>query len=426
MPLNWNPSRVFYGWWIVGASFLIAVYVGGVIFYGFTAFIEPIADEMGWSYTQISLAASLRGLETGFFAPIIGILADRWGSRRLIFCGALISAAGLMLLSTSNSLSTFYLSFVFIALGMSASTATVLMTAVANWFRKRIGLASGIAICGFGVGGLLVPLINRLIVTYDWRMTVTILAAGMLAVVLPLSLVFRHKPEDYGYLTDGKREDKQSGDSTRRPVTQKDIKAGQALRSGTFWRLAIASIYNVLVVSAVVTHVMPYLSTIRLSRSLSSLVAAAIPLTSVFGRLGLGWLGDKFGGKIIAASSCIAIGLGLICFGYTATTSTWVFSLLLILFLILFSIGYGGFAALRPAIASQYFGRSQFGVIFGLLIGIGWLGGVIGPTLTGWIYDTWGNYQISWFLIGGLSVVPLIALLTMVPIKDSTESIKKR
>ncbi len=160
MPLNWNPSRVFYGWWIVGASFLIAVYVGGVIFYGFTAFIEPIADEMGWSYTQISLAASLRGLETGFFAPIIGILADRWGSRRLIFCGALISAAGLMLLSTSNSLSTFYLSFVFIALGMSASTATVLMTAVANWFRKRIGLASGIAICGFGVGGLLVPLIN--------------------------------------------------------------------------------------------------------------------------------------------------------------------------------------------------------------------------------------------------------------------------
>ena len=422
MPLNWNPSRVFYGWWIVGASFLIAVYVGGVVFYGFTAFFEPIADEMGWSYTQISLAASLRGLETGFFAPIIGILADRWGSRRLIFSGALITAAGLMLLSTSNSLSTFYISFAFIALGMSASTATVLMTAVANWFRKRIGLASGIAICGFGVGGLLVPLINRLIVTYDWRMTVTILAAGMLTVVLPLSLVFRHKPEDYGYLTDGKREGKQSGDSTRRPVTQKDIKAGQALRSGTFWRLAIASIYNVLVVSAVVTHVMPYLSTIRLSRSLSSLVAAAIPLTSVFGRLGLGWLGDKFGGKIIAAGSCIAIGLGLISFGYTATARTWVFSLLLILFLILFSVGYGGFAALRPAIARQYFGRSQFGVIFGFLIGIGWLGGVIGPTLTGWIYDTWGNYQISWFLIGGLSVVPLIALLTMVPIKDSTES----
>jgi len=120
MPSTLNSSRIFYGWWIVGASFLIAVYVGGAVFYGFTAFFEPIVEEMGWSYTQISLAASLRGLETGFFAPIIGILADRWGSRRLIFGGALITAAGLMLLGSTNSLGIFYLSFALIALGMSA------------------------------------------------------------------------------------------------------------------------------------------------------------------------------------------------------------------------------------------------------------------------------------------------------------------
>ena len=65
MRLNWKPSHVFYGWWIVGASFLIALYVGGVVFYGFTTIFEPIAHELGWSYTQISFAASLRGLEMG-------------------------------------------------------------------------------------------------------------------------------------------------------------------------------------------------------------------------------------------------------------------------------------------------------------------------------------------------------------------------
>ena len=75
MPLNWKPSSVFYGWWIVGACFLISLYVGGVIFFGFTAFFEPIANEFGWSYTQISLAASLRGLEIGLLAPIFGVLA---------------------------------------------------------------------------------------------------------------------------------------------------------------------------------------------------------------------------------------------------------------------------------------------------------------------------------------------------------------
>lgn len=423
MPLIWNPSKVFYGWWIVFASFLIGAYVAGVVFYGFTAFFEPIANEMGWSYTQISLAFSLRGLEAGLFAPIFGILVDRWGSRRLIFGGALITAAGLILLSSTNSLSIFYVSFALIALGMSASTLTVLMTAVANWFREKIGLASGIAICGFGFGGLLVPLINRLIVIYDWRMTLTILAIGMLAIVIPLSLVFRQKPEDYGYVVDGKRKDliKHVGESNQRQVTERDIKTSQALKSGTFWRLAIATIYNTMVVSAVVTHVMPYLSTIRMSRSISSLVAAGIPLTSVFGRFGLGWLGDKFDRKTMAGISCIAMGLGLICFGYTATIGIWA----LVLFLILFSTGYGGLLSLRTAITREYFGRSKFGVIYGFLTGIGGLGSIIGPTLAGWIYDNWGNYQISWFLLGGLSTVALISLLTIGTVRNSVESAER-
>ena len=63
---------IYYGWWIVLASFVVAFYVAGTVFYGFTAFIEPLASEFGWSYTQISLAASLRGLEMGLLAPFAG------------------------------------------------------------------------------------------------------------------------------------------------------------------------------------------------------------------------------------------------------------------------------------------------------------------------------------------------------------------
>ena len=77
MPLNWKPSKVFYGWWIVGASAVIALYTGGSIYYGFTVIFEPIANEMGWSYTQISVAASIRNVEADVLAPIIGILVDR-------------------------------------------------------------------------------------------------------------------------------------------------------------------------------------------------------------------------------------------------------------------------------------------------------------------------------------------------------------
>ncbi|MFC1916439.1 MFS transporter, partial [Chloroflexota bacterium] len=194
---------MFYGWWIVGAAFVVALYVGGVVFYGFTAIFEPIADELGWSYTQISIAASLRGLEMGLLAPLSGILVDRWGPRRLVFSGAIFAAAGLFVLSHTTSLITFYVAFALIAVAMSFCTMTVLMAVIANWFRRKVGIASGIVVSGFGFSGLIVPLIVRLIELYEWRMTMIILALGMLVTVLPLSFLFRHKPEQYGYLPDG-------------------------------------------------------------------------------------------------------------------------------------------------------------------------------------------------------------------------------
>ncbi len=107
MHVNRNPSRVFYGWWVVGASFFISLYTGGVVFFGFTAVFEPIADEFGWSYAQISLAASIQGLEAGLLAPVTGLLVDRWGPRKLIFGGAIISGLGLILLSRITSLAMF-------------------------------------------------------------------------------------------------------------------------------------------------------------------------------------------------------------------------------------------------------------------------------------------------------------------------------
>jgi len=411
-----NPLKIFYGWWIVGGSFLTALYIGGVVFYGFTAFFEPIAQEMDWSYTQISLAASLRGLEMGIFAPLVGMLADRWGPRRLIFGGAIITAAGLFLLSSITSLGMFYLAFALIALGMSASTVTVLMTAVANWFHRRIGIASGIAICGFGFSGLLVPVIVRLIALYEWRITLTILALGTLLIVIPLSFLFRHKPEDYGNLPDGKGEEvtEYSSDSSASQAVEVEVKAKQALRSGAFWRLTLSFMYHMMVVTAVVTHVMPYLSSIGVGRSTSGMVAAGIPLISIFGRLGLGWLGDMFDRKLVTAGSFAVMGLGVICFGYASASGAWI----LVLFLVLFGIGYGGGNSLRPALGREYFGRSEFGTIFGLIIGIGAVGGIAGPTLAGWAYDNWGSYQVIWLLLGGISFLPVISALTIRPVKS--------
>ena len=417
MFLKGKPIRVFYGWWIVGASFLTALCVGGVVFYGFTAFFEPIANEMGWSYTQISLAASLRGLEIGILAPFTGILADRWGPRRLIASGVVITAAGLALLSTTTSLVMFYGAFALFAIGMSACSFTVLMTAVANWFRRKVGIASGIAICGFGFSGLLVPVIVRLIAVYEWRMALSVLALSMVVIVLPLSLLFRHKPEQYGYFPDGETESLRTNSNGPGQAVEVEVRIKQALKCGAFWRLALAFMYHMMVVSAAVTHVMPYLSSIGISRSISSLVATAIPLVSIFGRLGSGWLGDKFDRRLVATGSFAMIGCGMLFFEYVSTTSTW----MLVPFLVLFGIGYGGSNTLRSSLVREYFGRTNFGTIFGLIVGIGGIGGIIGPTLAGWAYDNWGSYYAIWFLFAVLAVVALISVLKITPVRHIVE-----
>ncbi len=415
-----KPPKIFYGWWIVAASLVTAAYAGGVVFYGFTAFIEPIANEMGWSYTQISLAASLRGLEIGILAPFFGILVDRWGPRRLIAGGAVISAVGMLLLGATTSLAMFYGAFALLAIGMSACTMTVLMTAVANWFHRKIGIASGIAISGFGFSGLLVPVIVRLIALYDWRTAATILALGMVVLVLPLSLFFRQKPEQYGYLPDGQTEvvvTQASDPGQLRPV-EVEVKTKEALKSGAFWRLSVAFWYHMLITSAIITHVMPYLSSVGFSRATASLVATAIPLISITGRLGIGWLGDKVDRKKVAAGSFTLMGCGTLFFAYASSTDIW----LLIPFLILFGFGYGGSNALRASLGREYFGRTSFGTILGLTIGIGAIGSIMGPTIAGWVYDTLGSYQLSWLVFAGLTVFAIIAALTMTPVRNNPEA----
>jgi MFS family permease len=414
---------VFYGWWIVGGAFLISVYVGGAIFYGFTAFFEPIIQELGWSYAQVSLASSLRGLEAGLLAPVLGILVDRWGSRRLIFLGSIIAAAGLLLISRTSSLIVFYAAFALLSLGTSACTGIVVLTAVANWFQRKIGIANAIALCGFGFSGLLIPGIVKLIDTYGWRGAFVIVAVGMVVVVLPLSILFRHKPEHHGLLPDGAVESERSGpEPPPQPASgaadpgAADMGTLQALKSGIFWGLTALSVCHMVVMSATITHVMPYLSSIGLTRSVSGFVAAAIPVASIAGRLLFGWVGDRYGRRSATAAAFIMIGLGIFCFGFASSEVYW----LLIPFVVLFGIGYGGSNTLRISLARVYFGRANFGGIFGLILGISVLGGIIAPPLAGWVFDATGSYRIIWFVYAALPFASLGTLATFPKTEDAT------
>ena len=411
MDFNYKRSKVFYGWYIVAAGLLITLYTGGVVQFGFTAVFEPIAEEFGWSYAAISLASSLRGFEVGLLAPIVGFLADRLGPRKLIFGGSILICLGFWILSRVSSLAMFYGAFALIALGMSTCTQTVFMVAIANWFRRRIGMAIGIVVSGIGLGGLIIPVVTRLVDVLQWRMAMVVVGLGTLVIVLPLSLVVRHKPEDYGYQPDGETSNGVDLSETQpsRTSIEVSISARQALKKRAFWYVSIASMCQVFVVGAVVTHIMPYLGSLGITRSLSSMVALIVPVTSIGGRLGSTWLGDKLGNRRIFTASFALLTVGLLLFGYITIERMW----LLVPFIITLSLGWGINVTIRISLLREYFGRGSFGTILGFTSGIMMLGNIAGAPLAGWVFDTWGTYQGAWLSFGFLTIVGALFALAI-------------
>ncbi len=400
--------KIFYGWWIVLACFLTNLYVSSIVFFGFTAFLDPLVKEFGWSYTQVSFAASLRGLEMGILAPLVGFLADRFGSRKLIFSGVMTVGFGLILLSLTRSLTMFYGSFILLAFGAGGCTSVATMTAVANWFKKNVGIAFAVMASGFGASGLIVPLIVRLIDGYGWRTALIILGLGMWALGIPLSFVIRNKPEQYGYVPDGKLAD---GRISEYEIQHEKVEISfrKALKKRSFLYLNLAEVMRFMVLTAVVLHIMPYLGSMGMSRPTAGLVAAAIPLFSIIGRFGFGWLGDVFDKRYVIAVTFGFMGMGMLAFSHMQ--SKWA----IYLFLLLFSPGFGGGAVLRGAVLREYFGRDSFGKMIGILMGFASIGGIIGPTLAGWVFDALGSYDFIWLVFAGCMSLGIILALRIKP-----------
>lgn len=399
---------IFYGWYIVFASFMLGFYVAGTIFYSFTAFIDPLVADFGWSYTQVSFASSLRGLEMGIFAPLVGVLVDRYGSRIMILIGMVIIGLSLVLLSVMNSLVVFYSCFLLLALGAGGCTSVVVMASVANWFQRRVGLALGIAVCGMGASGLMIPLVVKLIEAYQWRTTYLILGLGAWGLGIPLALVIRNRPEDYGLEIDGG-----SKTTVETPEdfeeTSIDFSYIRAMKNRSFLFIIATEAIRAMILGTVAMHIMPYLNTMNIPRSTAGFVAAGIPICSMIGRSGFGYLGDLFDKRRIMALTFALMVVGLGVFAYLKTI--W----FILLFLLTFAPGFGGGMIMRGAMIQEYFGRTSFGKMVGLAMGIGSVAGIVGPTLGGWVFDTFGSYVILWVGFIGLSVVGLWLTLLIRP-----------
>lgn len=328
--------------------------------------------------------------------------------------GMIVVGLSLVWLSTIQSLVMFYVCFLLLAFGAGGCTSVVVMSAVANWFKKKIGLAMGIAVCGFGASGIIVPVVVKLIEAFGWRNAFLYLGIGAWVIGIPLSMVIRNRPEDYGLLPDGERISENDFEEVEEEP-EVDIGFGQALKNRSFLLIVSAEWIRMMTVGTVITHIMPYLSSIGISRSMAGFISAGIPLCSIIGRFGFGWIGDYRDKRYM-----IAFGFGMISLGLFLFLRIQDSVIMVWFFLLTFAPGYGGGMSLRGAIIREYFGLASFGKMVGLTMGVSSVAGIIGPTLGGWVFDTFGSYGPLWAGFAVLNLAGIVLILMVRPYQNGT------
>ena len=386
------------------------VYYGAIFIYGFTAFVGPIAATFGWSMTQISLASSLRSLETGVFNPVWGAVADRYSARKLMLFALIVTALGMFCLSQTKNLFMYYLGFLVMGVGSSLLSAILPATLISRWFRRDIGKATGIFYTSGGIGGALVPVVTIIIDRIDWQTTLLFAAIGFLVLGIPLSFIIRNRPEDYGLLPDGKTR----AIGPQEPAHAYNFSTGikEVLRVRAFWHINIVTLFQSASMAIIILYMMPYFTVLGMDRATASMAVMLYTLVSIAGRLSLGALSDILRKSYLIAFTVLMMGIGLfILWLIQGDSPFW----LMLLFAITYGVGLSGALVLRPPILAEYFGVGKFGTIFGLCSIFITIGGVGGAPAAGWVFDTYLDYKPVWLVLIGFAAIALISILTIPP-----------
>lgn len=409
-------NRVFYGWYIVAAGMGIHLWVSIAWIYGMQVFFAPIVQTFGWSRAVISGAFSLQRLEGSIITPIEGFLLDRFGPRKMILVGVTMSGAGMILMSFLQSIWMFYAAVLLISLGNSASSGIPRNWAIVHWFRRLRGRVLGIGATGAVISGPLLIIVVWLVENLGWRMAFVVLGVATWCICIPLGLVFRSRPEEYGYLPDGDLPDEDSEGKSpteaspvvhgRGAPTDSGLTIAQALRTRTFWIVAVIFGAQSMGVSAMMVHMIPYFESRGFSSTQAASVLGLYTLLSVFGRLGGGWIMDFVDRRVVLAGllACQAFAFLIL----ANTTTYW----MVFPFALLYGTAFGGMIPSRGMIISTYFGTESFGAMDGLTQSVAVLGGMVGPVLMGWVFDATQSYVLAIYFLAGVAAlaVPLTFL----------------
>ena len=393
-----DSKRFFYGWYMVGAGSALQFLQAGLMTQSFGAYVAVLQAERGWSKTALSGAAALQQMESAILGPFLGWFIDRFGPEALIRVGVIVFGIGLMLLSRTQTLFEFYAAFLVVALGASFCGMFPINTALIHWFERWRARALSSMSIGLALGGVSVPIIAWSLQTYGWRATA--FASGVIAIVagLPLAMVIKRRPEDYGETIDGLPPKTYVAGEPAPPDPRRDFTAPEAVRTPAFWLLSLGHGFALLVVHAVSVHSITHMNQgLGYSVERASLVYTLLTLSQM-GGVGIGWLiGDRYDKRLIAATCMLMHMTGLLLLTYAITVP------MVLAFAVLHGAAWGLRGPFMQALRADYFGRSAIGMILGLSLMIVVVGQIGGPMIAGILADHTGNYRVGFTILALLA-----------------------
>ena len=393
-------SGIFYGWFVVAASFFVIMMTMGAR-NGVGVFVLPMSEEFNWSRSIISFAAALGILLNGVSQPVLGNLYDRVGGRKLILWGATVIGVTAFLLAFTFHIAYFIFIFgIVMAIAMSAGSITTGAVIVSKWFQRKRATAIGITAAGASVGGLiLVPFTTYLIELIDWRFSWAILGGMIIVLVLPVAFfVLRNTPQEMGLLPDGDEAPTAAGGrrGVRPPGPLEVDQWRHAFRSWPMWQLCATYFVCGFTTLIMAFHFVPNAVERGFSPTTAATAFGLLSAMNTIGVIAVGPMADKVGNKTLLGLVYGFRGLAyVLLLTLPGQWGLWVFAV----------VGGASWIATVPlttGLTADIYGLKNVGTLSGMIFLSHQVGGSIGIQFGGIMRDLTGAYDVPFAAAAGL------------------------
>lgn len=371
-----NESSLRYpGWSVAAAAFAgVMTSFSPIVPYTFSLFLNPLHAAFGWKRAGMDGTFAIAAITVALVSPFIGMLLDRFPPRRIILPSIFVFALALASLSRlSGGIGQFYFTFFVLGLVANGTAQFAYTRTILTWFQRRRGLAIAMILTGSGVGSVLIPPATQwMIGHHGWR-SAYLLLGGIALLGLPLTaLLVRNRPEPV---------------SAQLQPELAGVTARSAFASAAFWILCGITMLSAFSENGLVTNLAAILTEHGVTPQGAVLALSVRGGAGIVGRLGVGFLIDRFSPQRIQTMILVLAAVGTLMLAFASTPVIALGGAALL------GVGLGSEADVLPYLLANYFGRRHFSVLYGLTWTAYAIGGATGPIFLGRLYDRAGAYH---------------------------------